>query len=1093
MKSFLNNKKIILILENRRIIPYTYSDNRELIKIYSLDIPDLEKKYDDIKIALDDVIEMEVGEDLGIIAHLMPYSYSNTNPFKVKTSNKNIVDIEDMILSAKKIGSANITVTTMDDKYSDSIIVNVVEPYNFTVNSKETYVLEPERFGLVENNYSQEQAWKNSNGIKSAIQYAKLKGYKKILFPENCHYYYDPANSIYLKNNLILDLNGGTIQVYPTFLYTYKGIYMEDNIKGEVNICPHGWEGLESTGYTQYITTVGLNENNVETTFYETLLEDYIYPLNLTTGGEEGKYYVKGKIPIIDSYSINDYDQTKNYIVKGLSYKGYFKFIKYRDYNNINNDYTSSNIKLIMECYKEDILVTSKDLVVYWWSKPLKGDTKTFDFVISTSENYDYVKIKVEGMSDPNYPINGFLYDIKIYENKDIDIYPENIVIQNGSILGDRYITDSEGNYIKENLFYNHYGKSWTSCPLNEASVNLMINYGKNLKIENLTIGDSTGFNMVIWYGKDASAFYPNINIFENGSFDDNGVFINKSNYARTSTPIDISGAKTSYFMITDPTFEVAYYYGFRSRIVDIYCYDNDMNMLSVLKGKLRHGLLKIPDNTKYINIAIPLEDGESIPTTGNADFNNSILAIKFIYPIEKCKIKNCIIKNNYSCGIAHAGMNVLIEGCEFSNNIGRMPWCDIDSEDGWVRMQNNVFRNNTFGSYYGFVMCAGTNYVIKNNIFNAPVVLYPECQYFKMSNNILNNVGYTGAGQLSTMADTYIINNKFNNIKVASTKNHSSANYKAYFFNNVFNNNQLDINGDFYCKNNILNGSLTVNTFNNGLFSNKISSNDISEIIVKDSFTFENVDFNKAIVRVTTGKTVTFNNCILRVSPTGVSGTTIGNCIFNNCTIYNAKLGDNYVYDENCTFINGIIDEYVVKGITLDSLVFSQVNASGIYIGIQETNIKKLKDFTIIALVTITNNTSFNLAYASGSTNELILGSSYLRNKFILGVRESSDGGATGIFQQTNDGTGTPLADDDTSFVVTVTYDSSIQSFKGYLNNQLVLTKTVSSGKTYMPPDSNISISGQCDCLYYYVYNKVLSSDELTQTANILLSTLEQ
>ena len=43
MKSFLNNKKIILILENRRIIPYIYSDNGELIKIYSLDIPDSEK------------------------------------------------------------------------------------------------------------------------------------------------------------------------------------------------------------------------------------------------------------------------------------------------------------------------------------------------------------------------------------------------------------------------------------------------------------------------------------------------------------------------------------------------------------------------------------------------------------------------------------------------------------------------------------------------------------------------------------------------------------------------------------------------------------------------------------------------------------------------------------------------------------------------------------------------------------------------------------------------------------------------------------------------------------------------------------------
>lgn len=52
-----------------------------LEKTFSIDVPDSEVPYNDIKIALDDVVEMEVGDDLGMVAHLLPHEWSRTNPF----------------------------------------------------------------------------------------------------------------------------------------------------------------------------------------------------------------------------------------------------------------------------------------------------------------------------------------------------------------------------------------------------------------------------------------------------------------------------------------------------------------------------------------------------------------------------------------------------------------------------------------------------------------------------------------------------------------------------------------------------------------------------------------------------------------------------------------------------------------------------------------------------------------------------------------------------------------------------------------------------------------------------------------------------
>ena len=119
MKAYLNNKKTSVYLGNKKIQDIIYekiNDDGKVMKTFYLDVPDSSVQYTGIKAACDETIDMEIGDDFGICAHLMPYSYNNTNPFKLTTSDKNVVDVDNMVLTAKSAGTATITVTSMNDK-----------------------------------------------------------------------------------------------------------------------------------------------------------------------------------------------------------------------------------------------------------------------------------------------------------------------------------------------------------------------------------------------------------------------------------------------------------------------------------------------------------------------------------------------------------------------------------------------------------------------------------------------------------------------------------------------------------------------------------------------------------------------------------------------------------------------------------------------------------------------------------------------------------------------------------------------------------------------------------------------------------------
>ena len=213
----------------------------DYIKNNTFNIPDSSFEYNGIKIGLDNNINMEVGDEIGMIAHLIPHNYKRSNPFHLTTMNKNIVDVNGMILTAKGVGTTTVKVTSLDGKYTDSIDITVSEKYEYIVSDDKTYTLIPENFNLIENDYSYDVSVRNNNAIRAILTYAKNNGYNKIIFPKDKIYYIDGHDTIYLKNDLIIDYNGSSLVIAPNpYMYGYNAILVNEYNK-EYNIAPKGY------------------------------------------------------------------------------------------------------------------------------------------------------------------------------------------------------------------------------------------------------------------------------------------------------------------------------------------------------------------------------------------------------------------------------------------------------------------------------------------------------------------------------------------------------------------------------------------------------------------------------------------------------------------------------------------------------------------------------------------------------------------------------------------------------------------------------------------------------------------------------------
>ena len=694
-----------------------------------------------------EIDEMQVGEDIGIVATCLPYDVYGENPYTLTSSDENIVKVtSNQIATAIAPGNVTITATTPNG-YSDSITFNVVEATaEPTMLEDEIYEVNPASFGLVDGEVSAEQAIKNTRGINTLLDYGKRHGFKKILMPNNKIYQCDPKTSISCRSNLILDLNQSTLQIKPNAYQNYCLINFKES---------------------DYL-------NVVEHMIYE----DDILNFNQQFIVDKEMVHKSNAIYIGTYPAKDDTNQLFSTIDKNETFKMSYS-IKVLSKTPIEESTGSSlSCAVSIEYYNDDTFVATKSYGNMW----IRSYTGELDSIVSndnislrTEDDYNNIRISAK-FTVWNCSCDVQLNEVRLCRKSKSVL--ENFKLCNGTILGERD-------------YKTAYYPNWWKDSKTEGGCSIIFSEGSNNGIENLTVAKSIGFNMssgtgTSSYGVTDKTIYVKHSNLEWGDYDEYGMPTDSTIMQRTIDMIDISKIQEHFNF----GYNLGYmgYNVIRARIYDVYFYDSDKNFISRKRGIRTFRNTKKPSNAKYIHLALHWNLGEI--ASGNTDFGGSIGFIAEHKAPHKNYIRNCIIEDNYSTGFAQCGgTNWIIENNTFRRNGGRMPGCDIDWEDGWEYVQDDIVRNNSFESYNTLIICSGLNFVIKNNNFLGGITQYGRSLYMKWENNTFGNEDTNVRTSLSSMTDCYVGDNTFYGGTFSTGLQHgTNAKYIFIINNNTFN-----------------------------------------------------------------------------------------------------------------------------------------------------------------------------------------------------------------------------------------------------------------------------------------------------------------
>ncbi len=374
----------------------------------------------------------------------------------------------------------------------------------------------------------------------------------------------------------------------------------------------------------------------------------------------------------------------------------------------------------------------------------------------------------------------------------------ENASIVNGTLTGERdHKAEHYPNWAKD-------AKTEGACTINFAE-------GRNNGIRDLTVRKSIGFNIASRTGRQAygTKRFANYTIrhtnMEFGGYDEKGKAVGDDGLMRTRQPIDISTLSNSHYTIGYPLGYVGYPF-VHSRIFDAYFYDKEMNLLSASRGRIRFRLYELPAGAAFMHVVFHRFQHEGtyragLPTQGSADFQAAVAFVETSMPPINNYIIHCVIEDNYSTGMAACGgQGWLIKDNTFRRNGGRMPGCDIDWEDGWEYMQNDVVTNNTFESRMNVITCAGVGLVFDHNTFRGSSIFYGRTQHYSLINNVFAPADTEKPHQvkltLESQTDVYLVGNRFVNAAVTYKRQHAKppfiGTYNATFIRDTFEKSSL-------------------------------------------------------------------------------------------------------------------------------------------------------------------------------------------------------------------------------------------------------------------------------------------------------------
>ena len=784
--------------------------------------------YTGIAISNDDE-EMYLGLPISLNATVFPYDIYGENKYIVTSSDTSIIEADEEyitkglsdyphVLTPKKCGKVTITASTIDKKFSDSITVEVKEMPIKTFEGEEIYYINNNDWNIVEGQLSSlEEARRNSQGFNSVLLWAKNNGFRKVVL-EKGFYHIDPTSTIYMRSNVFVDMNESEFKLFPNTANSYHAIFFKEG---------SGENLVEQKTYN--MDTISLNKN-----------EEYILPLEnieiLSLTDKDNLYADKIKIGDIVKMEIE----------------------KISD-NALNPWQLECGMRI--DYLLDNNVIDSEDITLRYHYNPIKNRIQ-----LKKDINYNSIAISLVLKNTTNtMDVNIYAENLKIYSLLEEVLHDAEL--SNGIITGER---DD-----KSTVYPN-----WASVGSTEGGCSIIFNEGNNNGISKLNVRKSIGFNIASSTGSDAHNTlgktpdtFIQASLLEEGSFDDEGNPVENEAMFRLNRIVDITPHKKN------GTLEISYglgYHGYnnlRARVSDLYFLDDNEKVVAIRKGAYNFKSYKIPEEATKLKIAFHWNLGT--PTSGDVDFDNSIgFVSSYRTPIHNF-ICDCIIEDNYSCGFANCGgQKFIIKDNIFRRNAGRMPGCDIDWEDGWEFMQDNIVIGNTFESNNGIIVCAGNNFLFTENEFNGINTIWGRTQNMNMFNNNIN-----GKVDWSSQTDSRIIGNNISS-QVSTAANHSS-------------------NAKYYC-------TLEGNIFKNGSIAN------VSNKIVKN---------NKFIDVCTIGETVTdIDNCqFLKEDTENVTlqftgEKTIKDCTFNispRLYIGQAKENDLYTIFDNCLFDNSMPDNF--------------------------------------------------------------------------------------------------------------------------------------------------------------------------------------
>jgi hypothetical protein len=683
-----------------------------------------------------EIQEMVVGDDLGIVAYCLPYRVFESNPYTLETSNSNILQVSRAnIVTAVGAGTVTLTARTPDGQ-TDSITFEVKPlPPDDVPPPEATYPVQVERFGIKMDNDDPEQARRNVIGVNQVLLYARRWGYRNVVFPRG-RYLLDPAEPISMRSNLRVDLNGSTWQIMPNAYPRYALIRFKE-MNGvnlfkayDIAVKPVTRKMLSA----RPLDTFAVNER-------ETSVLSFPIPVGPLPAKEAQDQLVRSLERETVCFISSPIGVNKTVI----------------DPKNPGK----MELRLKLNYYSNAVFVAAADLGAFWLRETTGTRWCDRPSTCKLRPEADYDSIKLELLFSLKNCQAEIFTDRPVVSRQFTTVL-ENSKLCNGTILGERD--------FKEALY-----PKWKEDGATEGALAISFEEGRNNGIENLTVRKSIGFNMASRLGGQSSGAVGvgpiplKFTDLEWGDLDDQGLNRESATVQRTLSFLNLAPIKD--------TFELGLPLGYmgynilRVRVYDIYFYDAGKAFLGRRRGCQSYRKYAKPAMATWAKVVLHWD----MPiTAGHPDFSGAIGFLTEFKPPIGNYIRNCVIEDNYSCGFAACGgINWRIEGNTFRRNGGRMPGCDIDWEDGWEFSHDDVVRSNSFESASGVIVCAGVNHVFKGNTFRSNLTVYGRSQVMKFEGNTFGTEGKTNRASFGTQTDAFIVGNRFINSVVKFDKEH--------------------------------------------------------------------------------------------------------------------------------------------------------------------------------------------------------------------------------------------------------------------------------------------------------------------------------